>query len=250
MHHYPHHIGDYRTHTAHLTMLEDGAYRRLLDIYYMHEKPLPPDVSAVQRLASARTKDEKVAVEAVLREFFTLEEDGWHQGRADEEVAAYQERADSARRNGKGGGRPKKTQPKPSDNRPGYFSVSKTADLETQAEPSEKLTGNREPGTVNREPVREKGARALEIGKDWKPKLETVEELRRQRPDLVGEVYEAELTEFRLWCRANAVTSHDPEASFLRWMRKAKARGGGSSETFDQRRIREGQAALAAVRIP
>lgn len=153
MHHYPQHIGDYRKHTAHLTMVEDGAYRRMLDTYYMHEKPLPADVAAVQRLASARTKEERAAVEAVLREFFTLEDDGWHNNRADEEIGVYQERAETARKNGKGGGRPPKTQKKPTakptDNQPGYST-------ETQTEPNEKLTGNRKPGTVNREPE-EKG---------------------------------------------------------------------------------------------
>lgn len=148
MHHYPHHIGDYRTHTAHLTMLEDGAYRRLLDIYYMHEKPLPPDIAAVQRLASARTKEERGAVEGVLREFFRLEDDGWHQGRCDEELIAYQSRADTARENGKNGGRPKtrkKPKHKPTDNPPGYSRVSETPVFKTQTEPSQKLTVNREP---------------------------------------------------------------------------------------------------------
>ena len=93
MHHYAHHLGDYRAHTAHLTMLEDGAYRRLLDLYYMHEKPLPADVAACQRLAAARSKEERAAIEVVLHEFFTLEADGWHQSRADEEVANYRKKA-------------------------------------------------------------------------------------------------------------------------------------------------------------
>lgn len=158
MHHYPHHIGDYRTHTAHLTMVEDGAYRRLIDVYYMHEKPLPAEIAAVQRLASARTKEERAAVEAVLREFFSLQADGWHQGRCDEEIAAYRERAEKARTNGKnGGGRPRKTKPrdnpehklevtqsKPSGNPPGYFWVSKNGENTPEKKPSGKLTGNHE----------------------------------------------------------------------------------------------------------
>lgn len=141
MHHYPHHIGDYRAHTAHLTMTEDGCYRRLLDLSYMTEKPLPCDVAAVQRLAGARDKTERAAVETVLREFFTLQEDGWHQSRVDHEVAGYQARADQARKNGKGGGRPK-TKTKPTYNQPGFSS-------DTGTEPNEKLTVNREPLTDN-----------------------------------------------------------------------------------------------------
>jgi len=160
MHHYPHHIGDYRTHTAHLTMVEDGAYRRLLDIYYMHEKPLPADVAAVLRLASARSREERAAVETILREYFTLKEDGWHQGRCDEEIDAYQERAEQARRNGKTGGRPK-TRNKPRDNPaitdPVISGFPKHNPERTQTEPSEKLTVNRKPGTDNQEEKEEEG---------------------------------------------------------------------------------------------
>ncbi|MBU6408733.1 MAG: DUF1376 domain-containing protein [Alphaproteobacteria bacterium] len=85
--------------------------------------------------------------------------------------------------------------------------------------------------------------RATLIGADWIPKPETVAELRKGRPDLVGEAYEAELREFQLWCRSNAVTSHDPEASFLRFMNKARV-SAAQRETFDQRRIRLGMEAL------
>ena len=39
MHFYSFNIGDYASHTRHLTPMEDLAYRRLLDIYYLHEQP-------------------------------------------------------------------------------------------------------------------------------------------------------------------------------------------------------------------
>lgn len=141
MHHYAHHIGDYRAHTAHLTMLEDGAYRRLLDLYYMHEKALPASVAACQRLTAARTEEERAAVATILEEFFTLEADGWHQSRADEEIETYHGKAATARENGKGGGRPK-TQKKPRDNPAGYSSVPETNLSETVTVNQEPLTNN------------------------------------------------------------------------------------------------------------
>lgn len=142
MRHYAHHIGDYRAHTAHLTFVEDAAYRRLLDLYYMHEKPLPSDMAACQRLSGARADDEKQAIETVLREFFNLQDDGWHQGRADDEIAVYQSRAESGRKNGALGGRPK-----PEDNRTG-----------TGEEPE---TNRRRTVTMNHEPLTNgSGARA------------------------------------------------------------------------------------------
>ena len=41
MNFYPFHIGDYASATRHLTWIEDAAYRRLLDVYYVKEGPLP-----------------------------------------------------------------------------------------------------------------------------------------------------------------------------------------------------------------
>lgn len=89
MNYYEHHIGDYAEATAHLSILEDGAYSRLLRKCYATERPLPSDVDRVQRLVGARTDDERAAVEAVLHEFFELREDGWHQERCDKAIAAY-----------------------------------------------------------------------------------------------------------------------------------------------------------------
>jgi uncharacterized protein YdaU (DUF1376 family) len=89
MNYYEHHIGDYAEATQHLSILEDGVYTRLLRKYYASEKPLPADLAMVQRLIVARSKDEREAVEAVLREFFELRDDGWHQDRCDTEIARY-----------------------------------------------------------------------------------------------------------------------------------------------------------------
>lgn len=110
MNFYPHHIGDYMTATAHLSWLEDCAYRRLLDIYYSREQAIPADIGQACRLVRAASKDERKAVETVLREFFVLAE-GWTHKRCDEEISKAQVAADRARENGRKGGRPKKEEP-------------------------------------------------------------------------------------------------------------------------------------------
>lgn len=97
MNYYEHHIGDYAEATAHLSFVEDAAYSRLIRKYYSTEKPLPHDVKAVQRLIGARSKEERAAVQAMLDEFFTLKDDGWHQLRCDEEIARLYEKSDKAR---------------------------------------------------------------------------------------------------------------------------------------------------------
>lgn len=111
MNYYPHHIGDYITATAHLTMIEDGAYRRLLDLYYSTEKALPIDRKALYRLARARAKDEQEAVDIVIEEFFEGTDDGWFHSRCDEEIEKARVLAERARANGKKGGRPAKSKP-------------------------------------------------------------------------------------------------------------------------------------------
>lgn len=94
MNYYPHHIGDYLRDTAHLTMIEDGAYRRLIDLYYQHEQPLPTDKKQVYRLSRASTPAERRAVDTILSEYFTQTPDGFRHTRCDQEIEEYQERSD------------------------------------------------------------------------------------------------------------------------------------------------------------
>lgn len=98
MNYYEHHLGDYLRDTAHLSMIEDGAYRRLLDAYYIRERPLPADPREVYRLARAQSKQDREAVDVVLREFFHQTPDGWEHGRCDREIARFRDKQDKARR--------------------------------------------------------------------------------------------------------------------------------------------------------
>lgn len=91
MNYYKFNIGDYAAATRHLTMLEHGAYRLLLDLYYTSEQPIPLDLKAAARKAGARSKDEILAVETVLQEFFTQTESGWKHSRCEAEIAEYAE---------------------------------------------------------------------------------------------------------------------------------------------------------------
>ena len=100
MHFYSFNIGDYMSHTVHLSLMEDLAYRRCLDIYYLHEKPLPEDIGEVARLI--RMPQHKPEVTQVLKEFFTHDVGkGWTNPRTDEEIEKYQVKIQSAIRAGK-----------------------------------------------------------------------------------------------------------------------------------------------------
>jgi len=100
MHFYSFNIGDYISHTKHLSDMEDLAYRRLLDLYYLHERTLNEDVAIVARKINMR--DNVPEVKVVLEEFFILEVGkGWTNPRADEEIEKYQSKVQSAIRAGK-----------------------------------------------------------------------------------------------------------------------------------------------------
>lgn len=137
MNFYKHHIGDYDQATRHLSFVEDAAYCRLIRKYYADEGPLPKDLKKVQKLIAARTKEEKSAVETVLEEFFTLEDDGWHQKRCDEELEAARVKAERNRQVGKLGGRPRKTetQTEPTENPDGFETETQTV---SENNPSQK----------------------------------------------------------------------------------------------------------------
>ena len=100
MHFYSFNIGDYASHTRHLTPMEDLAYRRLLDLYYLHEQPLNERSTTVARAINMREHEAEVVT--VLEEFFELIEGaGWVNRRADEEIAKYHNRLEAASRAGK-----------------------------------------------------------------------------------------------------------------------------------------------------
>lgn len=87
MNYYEHHLGDWAAATGHLTWDEDMAYTRLLRAYYHAEKAIPEGQQ--YRLAKASTPAQRKAVDAVLVEFFVLEQGAFHQKRADQEIDRF-----------------------------------------------------------------------------------------------------------------------------------------------------------------
>jgi uncharacterized protein YdaU (DUF1376 family) len=86
MYYYQHHIGDYRKDTSHLSLIEHGIYRQLLDLYYITEKPL--DKKSI-RLIGARTDHEIAMAELILNEFFEKKGTKYFHKRCDDEIQNY-----------------------------------------------------------------------------------------------------------------------------------------------------------------
>lgn len=108
--------GDYLRDTTRLTLIEHGAFLRLLMVYYAEEQPLPADADELYVITAAIKPADKAAVKKIADRFFPVGADGLrHNKRADEEIAKAQKRMATSRDNGTKGGRPKK----PKENPPG-----------------------------------------------------------------------------------------------------------------------------------
>ena len=106
---FPLYPSDFEAKTSHLTMLEDGAYNRLLRLCWMTPGcSLPGDEAWIMRRARAHTDEEKQAVRTVLDEFFTTEKGRVQNPRLTREAmlaeTAHDKRVSSGR---KGGRKPK-----------------------------------------------------------------------------------------------------------------------------------------------
>ena len=94
MHYYQFHIGDYKSHTHHLSPMEDLAFRRLLDHYYLHEVPIKQ--RDIARQIGLRDFEQEVLT--VLDEFFVSTENGFINPRADEEINKYRKFSEDGKR--------------------------------------------------------------------------------------------------------------------------------------------------------
>jgi len=200
MNYYNFHIGDYISHTIHLSLEEDLAYRRLLDMYYDTELPIPNNIPLVSR----KLRISAEVVKTVLDEFFELTEEGFKNFRAESEIAEYQRFIEKQKANGSKGGRPKKSHRKPTAN-----------PTQSQKKP------NQEPITNNQEPYKER-TRGSRLSADFVLPTEWADWAKQERPDLdlrsVGE-------QFRDYWSAKAgsgSTKLDWQATWRNWVRNQK----------------------------
>jgi uncharacterized protein YdaU (DUF1376 family) len=152
MNFYPFHVGDYAAHTKHLSLMEDLAYRRLLDYYYLSEGELPTDPVKVARLIGMREYVKEVS--DVLSDFFLISDQGYKNKRCDAEIFKYREKADRAVKANKS--RWKSDSDLKSDTT-SYVKSDMKSDLKSDADHIP--TKNQEPRTINQEPLTNKKKR-------------------------------------------------------------------------------------------
>lgn len=96
MHFYKFNIGDYASHTRHLTPLEDIAYRRMLDLAYSSEQPLTKDIRQLSRLINMRDYQQEIL--DVLEEFWVEVNEGWVSNRVLKEIEATGGKSEKAKK--------------------------------------------------------------------------------------------------------------------------------------------------------
>ena len=146
MHYFQFNIGDYASHTSRLTPLEDLAYRRMLDLYYLNEQPLNGCTTDVAR--EVGLSEHVNAVEYILSKFFNKTETGFSQKRIDLEIKKYKSNAKNKSKAGKASA--KARQVKASSNVTG---VEQTLN---KTPTDEQLNIKHKPITINQETVSNK----------------------------------------------------------------------------------------------
>ncbi|WP_151635998.1 YdaU family protein [Noviherbaspirillum aerium] len=95
MNFYKHFIGDYARATGHLSIVEHGAYRLMLDHFYGSCRPLPANKKALYRLLRAENDGDRKSIDTVsLRFWRPLPEDvetvyGWLGLHTEEDQGRY-----------------------------------------------------------------------------------------------------------------------------------------------------------------
>jgi len=99
VHYYQFNIGDYASHTKGLSLLEDLAYRRLMDEYYLNEHMFNGCSTDVARCIGMR--DHQEDVDYILNRYFQKDGDSWSHKRIESEIKAYKGKLESKSKAGK-----------------------------------------------------------------------------------------------------------------------------------------------------
>jgi len=204
MHYFQFNIGDYASHTRHLSLHEDLAYRRLLDAYYLREKPFPKEVELVARLISM--SDCITDVERVLNEFFQHSKAGWVNKRADEEISRFHKKLATASKAGKASAESKKQR---------SFNEGSTV-----VQP----TNNHKPITNNQEPTKKPMQRGTRLPADSPLSEDWILFCRQERPDLVPSDVYAEFRDYWVAQPGQKGVKTDWPATWRNWVRRQKAK--------------------------
>jgi uncharacterized protein YdaU (DUF1376 family) len=204
MHYYKFNIADYRKDTGHLSTIEHGIYRQLIDWYYLDEQPIPEENQVVIRRLRLGSEEVKF-LQNVLSDFFVLGKTGYTHKRIEVEIKDYHEQVEKNKNNGKLGGRPKKTQ-----------SVISGLPDESQNNP------NHKPLTINHKPIKE-NKRGSRLTQDWFLTKSMGEWASQERPDIDVRQVAEQFKDYWIAQAGQKGVKLDWDATWRNWVRNTKA---------------------------
>jgi uncharacterized protein YdaU (DUF1376 family) len=201
MHYYQFNIGDYQSHTSHLSDIEDLVYRRLLDWYYLHETPIPLDEAEVSRQIRMRSHTESIAI--VLREYFERTNDGWIHHRANKEIAKADDKSVKASASAK----------------------ARWSKKDANALPplsDSNATHNTLPITQDTKPIKE-NKRGSRLTQDWFLTKAMGEWATHERPDIDVRLVAEQFKDYWIAQPGQKGVKLDWDATWRNWVRNTKA---------------------------
>lgn len=216
MHYYSHNIADFNHATRHLDRVERSIYRDLIELYYDLEGALPNDLPLICRKICARRDDEPQIVEAMLKEFFTLTEQGWLHDRCEREIEAYRLKMDNAARAGKASAQ-RRLNTRSTDVQQTFN--ERSTDVEQAL--NDRSTNHRtiEPLTI--EP-KEREQRASRLPADWSPTDEQVMWCKAARPDLRPQEVAERFRDYWIAQAGQKGRKADWDATWRNWVRNER----------------------------
>jgi len=205
MHYYKFNIADYRKDTGHLSTIEHGIYRQLIDWYYLDEQPIPLETQVVSRRLRLASEVDVLSLQNVLSDFFKEGKSGYVHKRIELDINDYHEQAEKNQRNGKLGGRPKKTQV-----------VIDGLPHESQNNP------NHEPLTINHKPIKE-NKRGSRLAQDLFFPKEWCDFLIEQRPELSAQKTFDQFKDYWIAQAGQKGVKLDWFATWRNWVRSTNA---------------------------
>jgi len=206
-HYYQFNIGDYASHTRHLSLIEDAIYRRLLDVYYLHERPLNSGITSVARQINAKEYEKEVKI--ILEEFFHLTDYGWINLRADKEIEHFHSKIEQASKAGKASAEArlnKRSTPVPTDVQP---------------------TNNQEPITNNHKPLTSvERTRATRLPENWQPNDDMIQFCKTERPELQVKEVADSFRDYWISVAGAKGRKADWNATWRNWVRNQWAQAG------------------------
>jgi uncharacterized protein YdaU (DUF1376 family) len=216
VHYYQFNIGDYASHTRHLSLIEDAIYRRLLDLYYLHERPLNSGIASVARQIDAR--DYEAEVKIILEEFFQLSESGWINLRADKEIEQYHSKIEQASKAGRAS----------AEARLSKRSTTVLTDVQ--------LNINQEPITNNHKTITREKAVASRLPQDWQPTDEMIKFCQAERPDLKWKFIADGFRDYWIAQGGAKGRKADWNATWRNWVRNQRKQPGTYESVKDKSR--------------